>query len=184
MHKDENNAIRYLMKEMDPSEEMEFEKLMREDENLLIEVESLRATNRKLSVLPSKNPPEQVTQTIADELKQIQAQRKRTSGTLTFYLKRAVAAVFLLTGLSGGFYYYFSNPSMPAEVQSVTTESSDQVEPWVDRNEILRFEDGASAIQTQDVQRDINRSQNRLQLVNDPSSSNSASGILLTGSPN
>ena len=44
MHTDENNAIRYLMKEMDPSEEMEFEKQMREDENLLIEVESLRAT--------------------------------------------------------------------------------------------------------------------------------------------
>ena len=96
MYKDENNAIRYLMKEMDPSEEMEFEKMMREDENLLIEVESLRATNRKLSDLPSKNPPKQLIKNISDDLKQLQATKQKSTQTITIYLNiRGLAISFI-----------------------------------------------------------------------------------------
>lgn len=181
MQKDENNAIRYLMKEMDPSEEMEFEKLMREDDNLLIEVESLRATNRKLSGLPSKNPPKHITENITDELRQIRSNSDRLSKNISYYFKRGLAAAVLLTSFTGGYLYY---SSAPVDTQPMTSESSDQVQPWVDRNEVLRFQDEAQSSQTQDVQQDLNRSYERLQLVNDPSSANNTSGILLTGSPN
>ena len=185
MHKDENNAIRYLMKEMDPSEEMEFEKQMREDEDLLIEVESLRATNRKLSALSPKNPPIHVTQSIADEVKQIQADRRKKSFNITYFLKRGVAAAILVAGLTGGFYYY-SSSSLENSPNSVskTTEMNDKVEPWVDRNEILRFQDALQPVQNQDVQGEMNRSYEKLQLVNDPSGKTSAGGIMLTGSSN
>lgn len=40
MHTDDNNAIRYLMKEMDPSEATEFEKHMREDEICLLKLKA------------------------------------------------------------------------------------------------------------------------------------------------
>ena len=44
MQNDENAVIRYLMKEMDPSEEVLMERAMMEDDDLLIEVESMRQT--------------------------------------------------------------------------------------------------------------------------------------------
>ena len=63
MPKDEG-VIRYLMKEMDPSEEIEFERCMMEDENLLIEVECLRRSLEKTKQLPNFNPPESLTEEI------------------------------------------------------------------------------------------------------------------------
>ena len=79
------------MKEMDPSEEMEFEKKIREDENLLIEVESLRATNRKLAGLPLQNPPKHLTQKIANEAKQLKEKKVRKNKTKEINDKRGKA---------------------------------------------------------------------------------------------
>ena len=180
MHKDENNAIRYLMKEMDPSEEMEFEKRMREDENLLIEVESLRATKRRLSNLPLKNPPKHVTQNIANDLNKLQSKKFTTSFNVTSYLKLGAAAVVLLTGISGALYYYSITPLQNVQP---TVKSAGQIEPWVDRNEVLRFQVGSQTAEGEDIKQDLNQSYEKLQLVNDPANSGSSEGILLTGSP-
>ena len=48
MQINDDGCIRYLMKEMDPSEEIEFEREMMKDEDLLIEVETLRKSFQKL----------------------------------------------------------------------------------------------------------------------------------------
>jgi len=40
MQNEDNACIKYLMKEMDPSEELLMERAMMEDEDLLIEVET------------------------------------------------------------------------------------------------------------------------------------------------
>ena len=182
MHTDENNAIRYLMKEMDPSEEMEFEKLMREDEDLLIEVESLRATKRRLSALSPKNPPPSLTKQITDDAKQLQSDKLKSSQNITFILKRGIAAAILLAIFTGGGYYYYSG-SANAPTSNVT--SAQQIEPWVDRNEILRYSDNIQVTQSSAVNNDLNRSYDKLELVSDPSASSyNGSGIMLTGSSN
>lgn len=180
MHTDDNNAIRYLMKEMDPSEETEFEKQMREDENLLIEVESLRATKRKLSALPNQNPPKDLTKNIVDDAKQLRLNNSKLSG-FNYFLKKGIAAAFLLVAFSGGAYYYyidFTNPGIPVQ------NNVENVEPWVDRNEVLRFSDGQQALEAS-MQSEFTKSFDKLQLVTKPNG-NSGSGnkVLLTGSSN
>ncbi|WP_428234785.1 hypothetical protein [Gracilimonas sp.] len=182
MHTDENKAIRYLMKEMDPSEEMEFEKLMREDEDLLIEVESLRATKRRLSGLPLKPPPQQLTQKITDDAKQLQSDSPKKSKNITFFLKRGIAAAILLAAFTGGGYYFYTGE---ADIVPATASDSQTIEPWVDRNEILRFSGDQPVSQSASLKSDMDKSYDKLELVNDLNgSSNAGSGILLTGSSN
>ncbi|MCP9290059.1 hypothetical protein [Gracilimonas sediminicola] len=182
MHTDENKAIRYLMKEMDPSEEMEFEKLMREDEDLLIEVESLRATKRRLSGLPLKTPPQQLTQKITDDAKQLQSDSLKISKNITFFLKRGIAAAILLAAFTGGGYYFYTGEADPVPS---TASGSQTIEPWVDRNEILRFSGDQPVSQSASLKSDMDKSYDKLELVNDLNgNSNAGSGILLTGSSN
>ena len=182
MHTDENKAIRYLMKEMDPSEEMEFEKLMREDEDLLIEVESLRATKRRLSGLPHKTPPEQLTQKITNDAKQLQSDTLRKSKNITFFIKRGIAAAILLAAFIGGGYYFYTDGS---EITPSVSSDSKTIEPWVDRNEILRFSGDQPVNQSAALKSDLDKSYEKLELVNDPNANSSAgNGILLTGSSN
>lgn len=181
MHTDENKAIRYLMKEMDPSEKMEFEKKMREDEDLLIEVESLRATNRKLSGLPHKAPPADVTSAITEKAKEVQSKRKSGTINIAFLMKRGIAAAILLGAFTGG-YMYYSGYSSP---QVSPVSDTENVEPWVDRNEVLRFSGEQQVGQSSPFDSDLDRSYEKLQLVNDPTGTNSSgNGILLTGSSN
>lgn len=188
MQQDDNNAIRYLMREMDPSEEMEFEKQMREDENLLIEVESLRATNRRLSGLPQINPPKQLTKKIADDAKQLQQQKINRQNRISYLFKRGIAAAFLLAAFSGGYFYIWdtaevSEPTNTAAAGVTNTEKV--VEPWVDRNDILTFPGNVQTVESQSLQAEFSKSYNKLQLVNDPRTGvTGANGILLTGSSN
>lgn len=180
MHTDENNAIRYLMKEMDPSEEMEFEKKMRENENLLIEVESLRVTNKKLSGLPQKNPPKDLVEQISEDAKHLRSKNRGHNYNPAFLIKRGIAAAVLLTVFTGGFYYY----SVIPDTQQPSSVESEMVEPWVDRNEVIRFSEGGQTIQSSSNQTDFTKSYEKLQLVSDPRGNNTTgSGILLTGSP-
>lgn len=184
MHTDENNTIRYLMKEMDPSEEAEFEKLMRDDEDLLIEVESMRVTKHKLSNLPHKNPPKELTNKVLNDVKQLQSKKSKSQNAFSTFVQRGLAAAILLMAFTGG-YFYFSDTS--ATMQEATTPTDvETVKPWVDRNEILRFSNGDQNTEPSSIQSEILRSYERLQLVNDPSANSSTSNnsILLTGSPN
>ncbi len=159
---DENACIRYLMKEMDPSEEMLFEKKMMEDENLLIEVESLRKVNQRLADLPRFSPPdfvtEQILQDACDHYKKNSDNRSQT-----FYI--SAAATFLVIFISGAFLI-FENQFTASEQQSnapVQQESSSgqatvggsssssfeismestpsALQPWVDNNQELHFYD-------------------------------------------
>ncbi|MEX2605395.1 MAG: hypothetical protein WD361_14390 [Gracilimonas sp.] len=185
MHTDENKAIRYLMKEMDPSEEMEFEKIMRENENLLIEVESLRATKRKLSALPRFNPPEQLTKKIANDAKQLQIDKLNKAKNIAFFLKRGLAAAILLSAFTGGYYYYADYSEAVNETGTTIINGTDVVEPWVDRNDVIRFSENPAAVESSVMQSEFTRSYEKLQLVNDLTGNISGNnGIMLTRSPN
>lgn len=134
----EDGCIRYLMKEMDPSEEKEFERMMTEDEDLLIEVESLRLTHRKLNQLPLKTPPEQITQNVLNDAKKLQSSRKKQRyhipGKISGF---AVAASVLITLFAGSWFLMPSDT--PAGDDTLNANSAATVNPWVDRNEVIRF---------------------------------------------
>ncbi|MEX0719168.1 MAG: hypothetical protein WD059_00785 [Balneolaceae bacterium] len=180
MNTGEYKCIRYLMKEMDPSEELEFEQLMREDENLLIEVESLRVTNRKIDQIPLKNPPKSLTKKIANEVNQLQSERIKKSNHIYHMLKTGIAATILVGALSGG-YYYLSGVS---EINTSTPASAEDVTPWVDRNEVLRYTNTSQSVNSPALDTEVLKSYEKLQLVRSSSGDKNNLGIHLTGSSN
>jgi hypothetical protein len=168
------------MKEMDPSEELEFEKQMREDEDLLIEVESLRATNKKLSALPDQNPPEHIIDNITEQAGR--AAQKRSGFNFQNKVIKAAAAAVLLASISGGFIYY---SSISPETSATNVASGQAIEPWVDRNDILRYAGEAPTTAETTIHPDLLNSYDKLQLVNEPmGNTNPSNRILLTGSSN
>ena len=220
MRKEENDCIRYLMKEMDPSEELLMERAMMENEDLLIEVESMRQTLKKLDKLPRKDPPSEVTESIMKKAAE-QAEKNRESHKKPVHvLKYAVAATLLLTVTAGGMWLYIGNgsntsagsqdaaaPSVasttaPAQSspavadiqlsgnnsrsQQVLEAAGDQtnIEPWVDRNNILRFEDQFST-QNAEFRNIVRNATQKLQPIeNAAPGTNRVNSLQLTGSGN
>lgn len=156
MPNDKNASIRYLMKEMDPSEEVLMERAMMEDENLLIEVESMRSTLQRLDKnLPFVKPPTELTERIVRQAAK-KGKGKSTVWNRFFSLntvKYAAAATVAVLALITGYMWVELEsrpapadiPSYPASVTSssfiITTVGETQPEPWVDNNNILRFQD-------------------------------------------
>ena len=64
MQINQTEIIRFLMDEMDPSEKISFEKRIRLNQDLLIEVESLKKTWEKTNAYPSFESPERVKEAI------------------------------------------------------------------------------------------------------------------------
>lgn len=202
MRNEDNDCIRYLMKEMDPSEELLMERAMMEDEDLLIEVESMRQTLQKLDKLPKVDPPTDVTEAVMEKAAQ-QAEKNRKNNQ-TFRapaFKMAVAATLALTITAGGAWFYVGAEKDPVQPQAVTspessaptqvTESSagvqftntnngngiDNIEsistsaqqtrnidPWIDRNDIIRFDDHF-ANQSEQFKALLDRSTEKLKLI-------------------
>lgn len=162
---DENAIVRYLLSEMDPSEQQLFEQRMKEDENLLIDVESLRTVYQRISMLKPMDPPKHVSRKVlmqASHHLAMQQRRKQRSVWMA-------AAATLLVLFVGGSWLLGENPGgaetigdvpieagtgavemttvQPDEVtessteQGTSVETASQVTPWVDRNEELHFLD-------------------------------------------
>jgi|GEM_PF-391016 len=226
-NEDNNDCIRYLMKEMDPSEELLMERAMMEDEDLLIEVESMRQTLKKLDKLPEVEPPSHVTKAIKKKASEQAKKNRKRDQTFKPVYKYAIAATLALTITAGGGWLYIgseetkSNNAQQTATASVSsptatqtqgvkqvnttnassnstgfvgsnvenqsptaTPGSSNVEPWVDREDILRFEDQFSNQQEQ-FQTILQRSTERLKLIQEPSiQNNRVKSIQLTGSKN
>ncbi len=193
---DENACIRYLMKEMDPSEELLFEKKMMEDENLLIEVESLRKVNQRLSGLPEMAPPKEVRQNIISKASDYHLKKK--SKQRIFYF--SAAATILVVFVAGAFWIIEENNSATGESHSSQAvlgstsapafelkleSSSNGLTPWVDNNDELHFEDRFNADRAAAFDSIMNNSFQRLQPIQDAERRNDrARGLHLTGSSN
>jgi len=163
MLNDENAPIRYLMKEMDPSEEVLMERAMMEDDDLLIEVESLRQTLKRLDELPEKDPPSHVSESIIKYAAE-KAESRKSENILSFEpLRYAAAAVVILSVSIGSFWMYEQNGKAAnnanATLNSETNEAGanlsdmaipslnvssfgeNNTEPWVDRSDVIYFQD-------------------------------------------
>jgi hypothetical protein len=143
-HSDEY-CIRYLMKELDPSEEHMVEEMMAEDEDILIEVESLRQTYKKLGSLPKYDAPSEVLGVVMERAGEYSA--KPSSGTIRYMtFKRvsyaAAAAVIVGAGIN------WMAP-VDSEIKTPVANIADQLlpsqqlpaenSPWVDNRDILHI---------------------------------------------
>lgn len=170
MRNEDNDCIRYLMKEMDPSEEVLMERAMMEDENLLIEVESMRQTLQKLDSLPEVEPPSHLTESIVEKAAKHKEHKRNKFVPIMPAVKYTVAAAVALTVTAGGMWLsvenydnnYTSEENITAESHAVTgnspvnssslisTQTFDAsilpvnesgISPWIDRNDVIHFED-------------------------------------------
>ncbi|MDZ7715512.1 MAG: hypothetical protein U5J95_04800 [Balneolaceae bacterium] len=162
MLNDENACIRYLMKEMDPSEEVLMERAMMEDDDLLIEVECLRQTFQRLDNLPDKEPPAHLTESIISQAAEYKEnQRSYLSLVPENSFKYAVAASVVIALTLGGFWVMDNGNATVNEDQNrsasvasdasqfpiisnsfeVTPVKAGEAKPWIDRNDVIRFED-------------------------------------------
>ena len=140
-------CIKYVLNELDSSEKLMVEQAMREDENILIEIESLKLTMKKLEQLPEKSPPEHVRQQIL----QLARQKSHSKGRLfQFSWKKsayfaAAAALIIAAGLGWAQFSQTSDglalpaETMQAEIQQSNPQTADipATEPWIDRQNIL-----------------------------------------------
>ena len=184
MQINDEDCIRYLMREMDPSEEIEFEREMMSNENLLIEVESLRSTYNKVKKLPLKQTPAEILnkvkeQAVSDQRKQIRSSYKLIG---RFGKTVAVAATILL--LISVSVYFFDFGTLTNSPTQTTVISAGTVQPWVDRNEIINISDRTDAVQAQRIGAEYEKSYEKLIPVNKVDEpSNQRQGVLLTSSP-
>lgn len=188
MPKDEG-CIRYLMKEMDPSEEIEFEREMMGDENLLIEVESLRKTLKKVDKIPEWNPPSSLSKTITKKAVHIRRNQIQKNNLLFLNLNKnvaAAAAVLIITVAGFSFYAYeASQPGTHLQNNTATTNAVNSVQPWVDKNDILRYSDVQNNSSGELLYIEMAKSMDKLTPVEPEAPSVSRSqDIMLTGSSN
>lgn len=149
MTKKNTDSIAYIYNEMDPAEEVEFERKIRDNENILIEVESLKSLKEKLNQLPLLSPPEDVVDSICKAASDGKTKKNR------FPIYSTVAAV-LVVGLTSGFLLLGENGSndnnrginqaaigstSSLQQQSISNSDNIDLKPWVDRNEVLHFSD-------------------------------------------
>jgi anti-sigma-K factor RskA len=203
------------MKEMDPSEELLMERAMMEDEDLLIEVESMRQTLKKLEKLPEKDPPSDVTESVMEMASEQAAKNRQNNSFIKPVYRYAVAATLALTITAGGTWFMVdygesasqnqqsvtSSNKTTSSVQSAGTQLSERnmqqvstmsgtsqteksIKPWVDRNDIIRF-DKQFSNQNSNFEAIIRQSTEKLQLIEGPSVNNGrVNSLQLTGSGN
>jgi len=116
------------MKEMDPSEELLMERAMMEDEDLLIEVESMRQTLQKLDRLPKVKPPKEVTDAIMEKASKHAAERRKANRSFKPVYKYAVAATLALTITAGGTWLFIGTGGKDISNQQPTADSV-QIQP-------------------------------------------------------
>lgn len=193
MQNDENAVIRYLMKEMDPSEEVLMERAMMEDDDLLIEVESMRQTLHRLDDMPDKEPPAHLTNSIID---QAAKQKKKTVWfpAISSQAYKYAAVLLIGAGLGSGAWMLLdsssSNNSELSRSAAITTgfENTSQqtvdAEPWVDRENVIYYQDMFNR-QSSDYNAILQTSMQKLTPVQGPfNSSSGARNVQLTGSKN
>ncbi len=184
MQINDEDCIRYLMREMDPSEEIEFEREMMSNENLLIEVESLRSTYNKVKKLPLKQTPAEILNKVKEQAVSDQRKQIRSSYKLIGWFGKTVAVAATILLLISVSVYFFDFGTLTNSPTQTTVISAGTVQPWVDRNEIINISDRTDAVQAQRIGAEYEKSYEKLIPVNKVDEpSNQRQGVLLTSSP-
>ncbi len=161
----DEGCIRYLMREMDPAEEVEFEREMLNDENLLIEVETLRRTYQKLGKLPEFQPPTELVDEIRTKAVAQQRAHNHRFRNRVIQLSKAVASVAAaLMVVSTAVYFYGGTETQQSTAVPVEQNT---IEPWVDRNEVILFVGTSTqSAEPNELDAEVDQSFGKLRLVN------------------
>lgn len=183
MQINDEDCIRYLMREMDPSEEIEFEREMMSNENLLIEVESLRSTYNRVRKLPLKQTPAEILKKVKEQAVYEQQRQLRNSFKLIGWFGKTVAIAATILLLISVSVYFIDFGTLADPSDQTTAISAGSVQPWVDRNEIIKISDRIDAVQAQRIGAEYDKSYEKLIPVNKVDApSNQRQGVLLTSS--
>ncbi len=182
MSKIENRCIAYIYNEMDPSERLEFERELQNDENLLIELESLKSTASNLDGLTQIKPPEFVINNVRSKInKEKLIENDRGSYK---YLFASAAITLVAVMLYGAIVVQdqsvaddearLSNDASKASISSgnistVSTGSAEElneVSPWVDHDEVIHFYERFNRGSVASVDSMFNNSLEKLTRVN------------------
>lgn len=180
MRKKDTNSIAYLFNEMDPSEEVEFERCLLDNENLLIEVESLKKVKQKLSSLPRFTVSVEVLDEIYSKAGNKTVKQKITWKKFIYY----TAAAILIAGLTG-IVLILDQGSQNSDTNRATVSSNNylfqqsqgsdnfsqsraDVAPWIDNNDILHFNDRLQSSESASIDSLFKNSYQRLTPVTDP----------------
>lgn len=159
--KDTNSSIKYILEEMDPAEKVEFEREMASNPDLTIEVESIRRMKSKLNSLPNLHPPKHIRESVLSVAADQASKKHGFKGG--YYLSAAVVILGLTTGAL--ILQNSTDESFPANSRSASmsmgneisqtgeTRKSD-IQPWIDRQDVLRisgFESISNSVQLREI---------------------------------
>lgn len=142
-------SIKYVVNELDPSEEMLVEQAMMHDEDLLIEVESLRQTLKKCESLPIIDAPNHVIQAIMERLETHTLNKPQSLGYRSFKRYSYAAAATVL--ISAGTVWYTqtageTNMLVMDEAETITYGIEAEANPWIDNRDILHLNTAGMSI--------------------------------------
>lgn len=172
---DDESLMKYIAGMLDPSEEKAFQNTMENDENILIEVQALKQTMKRLDLLPEFQPPAATLQAIRS-----MAGRPAANVIRLRYAVITAAAVLLL---AVSLYLWRQQPSIPVEMPAAESQQPEvvpSIEParlpaWTDRKRLLTIDN--------QVRLDSVSPSPRLKPVDQPSSSGAATpSVTLTRS--
>jgi hypothetical protein len=136
-------SVKYILKELDPSEELLVEQAMMEDDNTLIEIESLRTTYHKLQSLPLLNAPGEVLDNILahSELQRMNAGKIRSLANFRTISYAAAASLMIASGATWYLQTGGTNTMMVSDdTTSSVYETKPYSSPWVDKKDIMHVE--------------------------------------------
>lgn len=196
MSKKDTRTVAYIFREMDPSEEVEFKRDLMKNDNLLIEVESLKKTSEKIEDLPQFDPPVHIVESV-QEFARSKKKKPKYKDVPSMFI---AAAAMLVIGLTSGIFL-FEDPtsqnnetnSQEAAITGTSTftqpvnqpsqnNNTNTVSPWVDRNDVLYFQTRNQFGNTAHIDSIRANSQHKLIRVTDPIQTRMYQGHLhLTG---
>lgn len=164
MQNADNLCLKYLLNELEPSEIKMMERILEEDEDLLIEVESLRATLKKLDKLDEFEPPEQLCDSIVNKAAEYQTRKNNFFSQPAYNTFGSIVAaaflLFIIFSFSDSTFFNSDDVNSSHTINKKSTFNAktgfvntqgekkgtsqftdNKVTPWIDNNEILRVED-------------------------------------------
>lgn len=185
------DSIAYLFKEMDPSEKVEFERLLRKNENLLIEVESLRNISNRIEELPEISAPDSILQSVCEQASEINRSSNFVRSKPFYFATAALLSIGFMAGALLIESDETANNTGNASVGSVGSIQTDatnnpagtttdrEITPWVDENDVIHY----TGVESERPDSLLENSYRRLTPVTNPSQNSSYQRNLhLTGS--
>lgn len=141
-------CIKYVFDELDPSEITLVEQAMIADQNLLIEIESLKSTWRRLKNLPEVSPPVNISDAIIHHARDYANQQQFFGNKWNNPGLMATAAIVVFSLLISTVYLLPDEHSISytVEVEESTGSNADEKNPAVENNS--NFNISESGLQT------------------------------------